>query len=89
MICPDRTFITGFRLKQERRQQEGDDSAANGFQAYCSGPGLPEGRWSAPVFTKPGYAVDAVRVKIECSQGDGDDTGLNNVGFEGRPVAGQ
>ncbi len=37
--------------------------------------------------TRPGYALNAVRLRIEAAQGSGDDTGLNNVEFEGRAIS--
>lgn len=98
VICPDHSFITGFRLKQEAKQGKGDDTAATAFQAYCStgrpGDGGwlranndgPWGQWSAPVKTKPGYALNAVRLRIEAPQGSGDDTAVNNVEFEGQAL---
>merc|ERR1719191_574210 len=80
------------RLKIEKTQGLGDDTALNQIGIYCSPYGSTSGSW---VYTGNGYwgdwwgakycpsghYIDAYQMRSEKSQGGGDDTALNGVKF--------
>ncbi|KAK3606745.1 hypothetical protein CHS0354_036542 [Potamilus streckersoni] len=89
-----RTFLTAFALKVESDQGGGDDTGANAVKFSClltgsleyilaprdgEGPSGTYGSWSdsCPI----GYAICGLKTKVEGSQGNDDDTALNDVKF--------
>lgn len=82
------SVMKGFDLRTERHQGGGDDTAANSLKIVCSNEavlelpgGGPWGEWNGEQTCPKGSAVCGVSVQVEDSQGDGDDTALNNVRF--------
>lgn len=66
-------------------QDSDDDTAANAVRARCTDgtellPGEgPWGSWGPWATCPQGYAVHALKLKVEPSQGDGDDTAMNSM----------
>ncbi|XDV33488.1 hypothetical protein PO909_003885 [Leuciscus waleckii] len=81
--CPG--YFTAFQLKVEPSQGSGDDTAANILNFKCSGGEVLQGHgsnwgtlgdWSP---TCEGKGICGIQTRVEPSQGDGDDTALNDV----------
>uniref|UniRef100_UPI00358E9E83 vitelline membrane outer layer protein 1-like n=1 Tax=Myxine glutinosa TaxID=7769 RepID=UPI00358E9E83 len=90
-MCPIGTYAKGFMLKVEQYQSAGDDSALNGITLICTSEDNQAffnimsasgqwGCWTQPQWCPSGYLL-AFRMRVETSQGAGDDTGANNVDF--------
>jgi len=87
--CHSKRFIDQVQFRQEERQGNGDDTAANGVRFRCNdGSGYDYtpgdgywGTWSAWGICPPGSAVFGIQTKVEHQQGDGDDSALNGVRF--------
>jgi len=90
--CKPGSYAIGYRMRVESSQGNGDDTALNSVQLYCSAPpgGLPEfissydGLWGSwypeALCGASGYLMGAT-VRMEAPQGSGDDTGANDVQF--------
>ncbi|KFE48794.1 metallophosphoesterase [Pseudomonas congelans] len=84
-FCPDGQFINAFDVKAEEWQGDDDDTAVNAIVMYCHdnvGIRSKEGAWGDFSGYKRCPANEAVvgfQLKIEPSQGDGDDTGVDSV----------
>ncbi|MCI5133693.1 MAG: hypothetical protein D3920_01205 [Candidatus Electrothrix sp. AW2] len=79
-------YLSGFSLKVEGKQGDGDDTAANSLGGVCSNGaqinaenGGDWGRWGGTSFCPSGMAVCGAELKIEPKIGDGDDTAVNDV----------
>ncbi|ODM92215.1 Vitelline membrane outer layer protein 1 [Orchesella cincta] len=82
-------FLNGFSLRAEDPQGSGDDTAANNIRLFCSntpsyveGDGLSFGNWSLDQLCLRDQAISGIQTQVEFSQGDEDDTALNNVLME-------
>uniref|UniRef100_A0A8C5QZV8 Vitelline membrane outer layer protein 1 homolog n=1 Tax=Leptobrachium leishanense TaxID=445787 RepID=A0A8C5QZV8_9ANUR len=100
--CPQGYVAKGFSLKAEETQGKGDDTAVNGIRLHClpryktypehtitSSQG-PWGSWTSPFWCLSGYLA-SFTLKVEGSQGRGDDTAVNNIKFscsDGRHLEG-
>uniref|UniRef100_A0A8C5QZ29 Uncharacterized protein n=1 Tax=Leptobrachium leishanense TaxID=445787 RepID=A0A8C5QZ29_9ANUR len=89
-------------LQAEETQGKGDDTAVNGIRLHClpryktypehtitSSQG-PWGSWTSPFWCLSGYLA-SFTLKVEGSQGRGDDTAVNNIKFscsDGRHLEG-
>uniref|UniRef100_A0A8C5MBH2 Vitelline membrane outer layer protein 1 n=1 Tax=Leptobrachium leishanense TaxID=445787 RepID=A0A8C5MBH2_9ANUR len=91
-VCPEGTKAAGFKLKVEPRQGPGDDTALNGISLSCVDPDFqlikevtstvgPWGVWSSVYWCPNGY-LQAFCLRVEKSQGAGDDTAANNIMFK-------
>ena len=81
--CPSGSALTGFRLRGEKDQGRGDDTAANNLMGFCrssttqeetdsiTGDGLSWGDWSARRDCPRGYAICGIKTQVEDSQGSG------------------
>ncbi|WP_272979771.1 hypothetical protein [Bacillus spizizenii] len=82
--CPS-GFLTGFQLKVERYQGDGDDTAANNIIFKCDrgntlvGAGTNWGTWGDWSNTCDGKGICGLQTRVEEPQGAGDDTALNDV----------
>lgn len=93
VYCSEGSYAIGFRMRVEKKQGGGDDTALNAVSLLCksTGDGTTEwiaahlgnwGTWGAPAIC-PGddnWLIGA-HVKSEQLQGDGDDTSMNVVEF--------
>jgi hypothetical protein len=91
-FCPANTWAAGYTMRVEASQGSGDDTALNAVALYCYDRA---GRYVATVYSHTGYWGQWVtgrfcaqgafftyfRLKREASQGSGDDTSANSVGF--------
>ncbi|MDU8631145.1 metallophosphoesterase [Pseudomonas syringae group sp. 243L2] len=85
--CPSGLYINAFDVKGEKWQGDDDDTAVNAIVMYCHddvGLRSKEGGWG----TFSGYrkcpadqAIVGFQLKMEPSQGDGDDTAVDSVRF--------
>ncbi|XP_028660102.1 vitelline membrane outer layer protein 1 homolog [Erpetoichthys calabaricus] len=79
-------FLTAFKLKVEKYQGSGDDTAANDIIFKCSngdfipGNGQIWGEWGE-TSNSCSKGIRGIQTRIEEPQGDGDDTALNDVRF--------
>ena len=78
--------VTGFQMKIEKRQGDGDDTAANAIDLYCKHGGYivayrntEWGNWRSIVKCPYSEAVMGIKTRVERVLGDGDDTALNGV----------
>ncbi|XP_040198027.1 vitelline membrane outer layer protein 1-like [Rana temporaria] len=91
--CPSGTVATGFELKVEKPQGNGDDTALNAIKLLCTRPGDRYvqaqimskqggwGNWNGYQWCPSGYLI-SFALQVEGSQGDGDDTAANNIMFQ-------
>uniref|UniRef100_A0A669EDW4 Vitelline membrane outer layer 1 homolog b n=1 Tax=Oreochromis niloticus TaxID=8128 RepID=A0A669EDW4_ORENI len=88
--CP-KGVICGLRTRVEASQGSGDDTAVNGIRLYCFDPSSKRrttvqsavgswGDWTAVKSCASGY-LDSFMLRVESSQGEGDDTSVNNIKF--------
>jgi hypothetical protein len=91
-FCNPRTYVRGFALKVEPRQGDGDDTALNNIKLLCANKrgqikdrvvsgGSPNwGHWGSKTMcgSRADYAR-AFRLRVEPSQGKGDDTAANSM----------
>uniref|UniRef100_A0A9J7Y956 Vitelline membrane outer layer protein 1-like n=1 Tax=Cyprinus carpio carpio TaxID=630221 RepID=A0A9J7Y956_CYPCA len=94
-MCPAGTYAAGFSLRVENPIQ-GDDTALNGIRLHCvASKGSSDsyrdyssvqsdvgswGRWTDIKWCPSGF-LTAFQLRVERSQGDGDDTAANNILF--------
>lgn len=91
-ICPDNSFVYGYRLRSESSQGQGDDTAINDIELYCRRPNSNTvtrkiwsdyrtlGSWSSDAFCQGNdNPVVGFDVREEGSQGSGDDTAINDI----------
>ncbi|KAK2850863.1 hypothetical protein Q5P01_007153 [Channa striata] len=92
-MCPEGFYASGFSIKVERKQGNGDDTALNGVRLYCvnsNNRGGPHttvessvgrwGEWTPVKWCSSGYLASFM-LRVEPSQGSGDDTSVNNIKF--------
>ncbi|XP_016380017.1 vitelline membrane outer layer protein 1-like [Sinocyclocheilus rhinocerous] len=97
-MCPTGTYAAGFSLKVEDPIGRGDDTALNGIRLHCvdlfqgSSHSYHDyasvqsdvgswGRWTDIKWCPSGF-LTAFQLRVEKSQGDGDDTAANNIMFK-------
>ncbi|XP_072255394.1 vitelline membrane outer layer protein 1 homolog [Pyxicephalus adspersus] len=91
--CPFGTKAKGFNLLVERPQGDGDDTALNGIELYCSYPTKSVksaaissskgswGDWTGEHWCSEGFLI-SFSLRVERPIGDGDDTAANNIEFQ-------
>ncbi|XP_050948890.1 vitelline membrane outer layer protein 1-like [Labeo rohita] len=95
-MCAEGTYAAGFSLKVEN-PIDGDDTALNGIRLHCTDLSKGSkayhrytsvqsdvgswGRWKDIRWCPSGY-LTAFQLKVERSQGNGDDTAANNIHFQ-------
>ncbi|XP_019205469.1 vitelline membrane outer layer protein 1 [Oreochromis niloticus] len=90
-MCPLGSYAVGFSIKVEASQGSGDDTAVNGIRLYCFDPSSKRrttvqsavgswGDWTAVKSCESGYLASFM-LRVESSQGVGDDTSVNNIKF--------
>ncbi|CAF1451213.1 unnamed protein product [Rotaria sordida] len=88
--CPgNNNFLKGVSFKIEPPQGTSDDTAANDCQFSCSqssniraSNGAPWGDWKQMTYCPPSTAICGFSLKLENTQGTGDDTAMNGAIFE-------
>ncbi|OCT90768.1 vitelline membrane outer layer protein 1 [Xenopus laevis] len=92
-MCPQGYVATGFSLKAESPQGPNDDTALNGIRLHCfpykqiyfertvTSTQGPHGNWSPTRMCPFGY-LTSFSLRVEPSQGRGDDTAANNIKFK-------
>ncbi|XP_077326864.1 vitelline membrane outer layer protein 1 homolog [Lithobates pipiens] len=92
-VCPSNTVASGFELKVESPQGDGDDTALNAIRLLCTKPGdrtiqakimSKEGGWGSWTGVRwcPSGFLISFALQVEPSIGDGDDTAANNIMFQ-------
>ncbi|XP_073479124.1 vitelline membrane outer layer protein 1 homolog [Aquarana catesbeiana] len=90
-MCPPGTVATGFDLKVEPPQGDGDDTALNAIKLFCtkSGESYAEitsttGRWGSWTGARwcPSGVLISFALQVERPLGNGDDTAANNIMFQ-------
>ena len=88
-ICPEGSFITGWRQNVERDQGHGDDSALDNVEYRCRDiltweqtedmkwPAIEWGTWSRWKECPTGYFICGIETRVE--DPDTDDTALNDI----------
>jgi len=100
--CPDGEFLGSYAIKVEPEQRtKKDDSSANDVKFQCrqlsssdtssssvltSDNGGPWGNWSQFSACPQGTAICGFQAKIQASQGDKEDTALNDLKFKCCPL---
>ncbi|CAM4664127.1 unnamed protein product [Leuciscus chuanchicus] len=95
-MCPSGTYAAGFSLKVERPIGRGDDTALNGIRLHCvdrskESSGVHDytsiesdvgnwGDWTDIKWCHSGH-LTSFQLRVESSQGKGDDTAANNIRF--------
>ena len=85
--CEAGEFLYAAQLKSESNQGDGDDSAANSLNMKCTddkvltGDGSRFGTWSSWVSCPKNAAICGIKARIQRSETNGDNTGLNEVYF--------
>ncbi|XDV37975.1 hypothetical protein PO909_007481 [Leuciscus waleckii] len=93
-MCPSGMYAAGFSLKVERPIGRGDDTALNGIRVHCvdrskESSGVHDytsiesdvgnwGDWTDIKWCHSGY-LKSFQLRVESSQGKGDDTTANNI----------
>lgn len=84
--CELSSKVIGFQIKVEAPQGSGDDTATNAVRFLCSNSQVlisaegPYGNWMPNTFVcKPSYHMCGIQTQVEPSQGNRDDTALNNI----------
>jgi len=83
--CKHNVAVSGFRLRVERSQGRGDDTALNGIQLYCNDGSITNriygywGTWRAWQTCGGNHHVTEFNVRSERSLGRPDDTAANDV----------
>ncbi|XP_073681059.1 vitelline membrane outer layer protein 1-like [Garra rufa] len=95
-MCPTGTYAAGFSLKVEKLSFFWDDTALNGIRLHCvslfkdldsyeedSSIQSNTGSWGEWTETKwcPSGFLTAFQLRVQSSQGIGDDTAANNIRF--------
>jgi hypothetical protein len=92
VYCPSGSWATGYAMKVESSLGSGDDTALNSVALYCRDrngrsvsrisphPGF-WGEWREGAFCSQGGLLTHFILKVESSQGGGDDTAANSVAF--------
>ncbi|XP_043090328.1 vitelline membrane outer layer protein 1-like [Puntigrus tetrazona] len=93
-MCPIGTWAAGFSLRVEDPVGEGDDTALNGIRLHCvhssnsyhSYASVQSdvgswGRWTEIKWCPSGFLI-GFQLRVEPSQGNGDDTAANNILFK-------
>jgi len=92
-MCPENQFVFGYRLRSEKNQGSGDDTALNSIDLYC---GTHNSNSNTKIYSHGGYTrwgtfssikrcrgennpVAGFSIKIEPKQGSGDDTAANDI----------
>ncbi|CAM4663374.1 unnamed protein product [Leuciscus chuanchicus] len=94
-MCPSGKFAAGFSLKVETPLVfGGDDTALNGIRLYCVDQSKDSSRYTSIESNVGGWGewrdkrvcssgfLTAFRLKVESSQGSGDDTAANSIDFK-------
>nr|AAD23572.1 fertilization envelope outer layer protein [Cyprinus carpio] len=95
-MCPAGTYAAGFSLRVEDPVGREDDTALNGIRLHCieskassdsyhsystgQSDVFSWGRWTDIKWCPSGF-LTAFQLRVERSQGDGDDTAANNILF--------
>ena len=95
-MCPAGTYAAGFSLRVEDPVGREDDTALNGIRLHCIESKASSdwyrsystvqsdvgswGRWTDIKWCPSGF-LTAFQLRVERSQGDGDDTAANNILF--------
>ncbi|KZS10607.1 Vitelline membrane outer layer protein 1 [Daphnia magna] len=83
--CPDNTPAIGFKLKTERPQGRGDDTALNGISLKCRSDSWvsssvgPWGNYGNEFICPANTFLTSCQLRVEGRQGRGDDTAANNL----------
>jgi len=88
-MCPEGMFAIGLSLKVEEQQGKGDDTALNSARLVCQNyeTGDTEtvelakglyGKWHPPARCDSG-PLSGIMIRLEASQGSGDDSGANDL----------
>jgi len=89
VMCPYGKYIGGVRVRFEKSQSWGDDTALNGLAIYCVKKDWSEleektvyagrwGEWKDWAYRR-NKLVKGARVRFEGKQGSGDDTAMNGM----------
>eukprot|EP00727_Mastigamoeba_balamuthi_P013146 m51a1_g8454 hypothetical protein (739) ;mRNA; r:406705-409478 len=94
LLCPAQAYVAGFRLRRERPQGKGDDTAVNQAMILCRalgssqllGPYGPAGKtawgeWTEDVVCPDGTYASGLQTQLE-APGTGDDTALNGLALD-------
>ncbi|XP_059381724.1 vitelline membrane outer layer protein 1-like isoform X2 [Carassius carassius] len=95
-MCPAGTYAAGFSLRVEAPVGRDDDTALNGIRLHCIASKASSnsfrsystiqsdvgswGQWTDLKWCPSGF-LTAFQLRVERSQGDGDDTAANNIMF--------
>jgi Vitelline membrane outer layer protein I (VOMI). len=92
VYCPPGSWAAGYTMKVEPNQGRGDDTALNAVALYCrdrNGRDVTRisphdgfwGSWGEGANCPQGQFLILFNLRVEPSQGSGDDTGANSVAF--------
>ena len=85
--CTSDKPVDGFKVQEEPKQGEDDDSSLNNIALYCKDETAAKhasvntnwGSWKPVQRCPDGFAVVGLKTRVENKQGDGDDTALNGL----------
>jgi pimeloyl-ACP methyl ester carboxylesterase len=90
-FCPAGTYAVGYDMRVEGGQGSGDDTALNAVRLHCAGPNATYpsvvahdgwyGSWYPSAMCSGTSYLSGAALRLEGSQGSGDDTGANDVRF--------
>ncbi|XP_073681062.1 vitelline membrane outer layer protein 1-like [Garra rufa] len=96
-MCPGGTYAAGFSLKVQNPVGRGDDTALNGIRLHCNNKNKGSsslshdstvqsdvgswGEWTEIQWCLSGF-LTAFQLRVQTSQGKGDDTAANNIKFK-------